>query len=114
MVYVRIVVVNDVDKIGSDVVKWRMARTQPPRYRQGHPPPQRWFGSPMLFKADGPGRWICEDEARGYTYMIERRRTEPGSPAGWYYFGPGTEVGVFCGDYAEGAAAEATKNLRLG
>jgi len=62
---------------------------------------RRGFGTGSLtFTRIGRAHWVFDGVHR---YEIERRRAEPGCPAGWYYFGPGTESGEYCGT-AEGAA----------
>jgi hypothetical protein len=54
-------------------------------------------------------RLVCE--FRGERFVIEKRRAEPGCPAGWYYFGPGNPSGVHCGDQPEHAAEIAMEAL---
>lgn len=58
---------------------------------------------PMGFTAQGGGQWVAE--FRGEKFTMEKRRAEPGCPAGWYYFGPGHPDGVLAGSHPEDAAA---------
>jgi len=64
--------------------------------------PERWFGSPLLFTCESAGRWVHDDVQRG-RWEIERRRAEPGHPAGWYVFGPNVN-GERAGEHPEDAA----------
>ena len=75
------------------------------KFRNGGRAPTRYFGSWMGFTSQGGGQWVAK--FRGEEFTIERRRDEPGYPAGWYYFGPGASDGVRCGPYAEDAAGRA-------
>lgn len=48
------------------------------------------------FRCIEPGEWVATVDGEDWT--LERRRAEPGSPAGWYLFGPwGDPFGEYMG-----------------
>jgi hypothetical protein len=68
-------------------------------------PARRRFGTPLVFTADGTGRWVWVDPTSdaGDRWEIERRRAEPDAPSGWYVHGPNI-FGRRAGQYVENAA----------
>lgn len=80
---------------------------------------KRKFGTTLTFRSSpNGGYWAIyrREPARpgGMTRTgayIERRRSEPDRPAGWYYFGPGAPAGERAGDHVADAAKLAANRL---
>lgn len=77
-------------------------KTSPRKFRNGGHAPTRYFGAWMGFTSEGGGLWVAT--YKDQKFSIEKRRAEPGCPAGWWYFGPGSPDGTYCGPSAEDAA----------